>query len=322
MNDKNIREKAILYLYGEMSREEKLLFEQELSGSAELRDVYEKEKELHKLYDLSGKEDIPDSVMTESRSRLRESLREERNKARFAKSGFVERYIRTLMPKAAVALTIFIFGILIGKFVLIELTSDGDIEILQMVSADNNAISADMFGSNDMEITDLRIIEYDRKSGEITLLLDAVSSVGIKGSINNRKVQKILAAALQSDLGPSVRLKSVDLLQRQTDDKEIIKALIYALRHDDNPGVRLKAAQALSLSTNNADVKKALIEALTNDINTGVRIQAILALKDFRDADVLEILKKKMESDENEYIRKQSEESLSNWEIIKTEREI
>ena len=322
MNDKNIREKAILYLYGEMSREEKLLFEQELSGSAELRDVYEKEKELHKLYDLSGKEDIPDSVMTESRSRLRESLREEDNKVRFVKPGFVERYIRTLMPKAAVALTIFIFGILIGKFVLIELTSDGDIEILQMVSADNNAISADMFGSNDMEITDLRIIEYDRKSGEITLLLDAVSSVGIKGSINNRKVQKILAAALQSDLGPSVRLKSVDLLQRQTDDKEIIKALIYALRHDDNPGVRLKAAQALSLSTNNADVKKALIEALTNDINTGVRIQAILALKDFRDADVLEILKKKMESDENEYIRKQSEESLSNWEIIKTEREI
>ena len=322
MNDKNIREKAILYLYGEMSREEKLLFEQELSGSAELRDVYEKEKELHKLYDLSGKEDIPDSVMTESRSRLRESLREEDNKVRFVKPGFVERYIRTLMPKAAVALTIFIFGILIGKFVLIELTSDGDIEILQMVSADNNAISADMFGSNDMEITDLRIIEYDRKSGEITLLLDAVSSVGIKGSINNRKVQKILAAALQSDLGPSVRLKSVDLLQRQTDDKEIIKALIYALRHDDNPGVRLKAAQALSLSTNNLDAKKALIEALTNDINTGVRIQAIVALKDFRDADVMEIFKKKMESDENEYIRKQSEESLSNWEIIKTEREI
>jgi len=322
MNDKNIREKAILYLYGEMSKEENILFEKELSESAGMRDVYEKEKELHELFYLSRKEDIPESVLADSRSRFRESLRQERSKANFIKPGFVERYIRTLMPKAAVALTLFIFGILIGKFVLIELTANGDFEILQMVSADNNSISAEMFGSNDMEMVDLRIIEYDRETEEITVLLEAVSSVGIKGSINNRKMQQVLAVALRSDLGPSVRLKSVDLLQRQTDDEEIIEALIFALRYDDNPGVRLKAAQALSFSTNNSDAKKALLEALTNDINTGVRIQAILALKDFRDADVMEILKKKMESDENEYIRKQSEESLSNWKLIKTEREI
>ena len=322
MNEKNIREKAILYLYGEMTQEETILFEKELSESAELREVYENEKELHELYDLSGKDDLPDSVLMESRSKLRGSLREEDNKAGFIKPGFVDRYIRSLMPKAAVALAIFTFGIVIGKFVRIEIATDGEFEIMQLISPNNNNITADMFGSNDMEIADLRIIKYDEKSEEITVLLDAVSSVGIKGSINNTKIQKILAAALRSDLGPSVRLKSVALLQRQTDDEEIIDALIYALRHDNNPGVRLKAVQALSFSTGNPDVKKALIKALTNDINTGVRIQAILALKDFRDADVLEILKKKMESDENEYIRKQSEESLSNWEIIKTEREI
>ena len=322
MKDKNIRERAILYLYGEMTQEENILFEKELSESAELREVYEKEKELHELYNLSRKDDLPDSVLIDSRSKLRESLREEDSKARFTKPGYVDRFIRSLMPKAAVALAIFTFGILIGKFARIEVSTDGEFEITQLISPNNNTISADMFDSNDMEIADLRIIEYDIKTEEITVLLDAVSSVGIKGSINDTKIQKILAAALRSDLGPSVRLKSVDLLQRQTDDEEIINALIYALRHDDNPGVRLKAAQALSFSTDNPSVKKALIEALRNDINTGVRIQAIHALKDFRDADVLEILKKKMESDENEYIRKQSEESLSNWEVIKTGREI
>ena len=191
-----------------------------------------------------------------------------------------------------------------------------------MTAFHRSNISVDLLGTQGLEIADLYIHDYNSQSGEIILSLDAVSSMGIKGNIKNPKIQTLLAAALQSDLGPSVRLKSVDLLRVNNKENNISEALIYALINDDNPGVRLKAAETLTASHFNRDIMNALLQALLIDDNNAVRMQAIRALKKFDDKEVTDVLKEKMVSDENEYIRFLLKEHFSDKETDKTGREI
>ncbi len=324
MSTDKLKEEVLLYLYGELSDEDKLLFEEDLAKFENLRELYEEEKKIHELYSLTSNKEIPDSLLQESRRKLRERLKEESNSlfTNSPASGGLFYLLFGSPSKTIVAFSMLTIGILLGKFVTIQVEFDNGVEVRQFVSSLDGVISNDLLGSNEMEIADLQIITYDPVSKEITLSVDAVTSVDIRGNIKNDRIQNLLAAALQSDLGPSIRLKTIDLLQMNLENREIVNALINALRNDDNPGVRLKAVEALGPYTSNHDVKDALLNTLINDQNAGVRIQAILALKDNKDPKVLEVLKNKMESDENEYIRHQSKESVSEWTIDKTGREI
>lgn len=324
MSADKLKEQVLLYLYGELSEEDKLSFEEDLAKYDNLRNIYEEEKKIHKLLSLKSDKTIPDSLLQESRSKLRERLREENLKSidYTRSSGGIFFYLFGSTSKAMVALSMLTIGILLGKFISIEVDFDNGIEVHQLTASINGTVSTELLGSGAMEIVDMRIVAYDAESEELTLSVDAVTSVGIKGNISNNKIQTILAAALLSDLGPSIRLKSVDLLQMNIENKKIVNALIHALKNDDNPGVRLKAVEALGPYTDNPDVKDALLNTLKYDQNSGVRIQAILALKDNKDPKVLEVLKYKMESDENEYIRHQSKESVSGLTIDNTGREI
>lgn len=324
MSKDKLREEVLLYLYGELSEKDKLSFEEDLSKYDNLRKIYEAEKKNHEFFSLSSEKEIPESLLQESRSELRRRLKEEKYSS-LTDSSALRGLFNLLFgspSKTVVALSMLTFGILLGKFVSIQLDFDNGVEVLRLTSSIEGIISNELLGSQEMEIADLKIVAYDAESEQITLSVDAVTSVAIRGNISNHKIQTILAAALQSDLGPSIRLKSVDLLQMNIGNIEILKAFIYALKNDDNPGVRLKAVEALGPYSDNSSVKEALLNTLKFDQNAGVRIQAILALKDNKDPKVLEVLKQKMKSDENEYIRDQSRESVSDWIINKTGREI
>ncbi len=324
MSADKLKEQVLLYLYGELSEEDRLSFENDLAKYDNLRNIYEEEKKIHEIYSLRSDITIPDSLLQVSRSKLGERLREENLKSidHTHSLGSILFHLFGSPTKTMVAISMLTFGILLGKFISIEIDFDNGIEVRQLTASSNGSISAELLSSDAMEIADMKIIAYDAESKEITLSVDAVTSVGIRGNINNNKIQTILAAALQSDLGPSIRLKSVDLLQMNIENKEIVNALIHALENDDNPGVRLIAVEALGPYADNHDVKDALLKTLKYDQNAGVRIQAILALKDNKDPKVLEVLKYKMESDANEYIRDQSKESVSDWTIDNTGREI
>lgn len=324
MSSDRLKEQVLLYLYGELSEEDKLSFEEDLAKYENFRLIYEEEKKLHKMYSLRSGVKISDSLLQESRSKLRERLREE-NAVPAAKNSVSEGIIHLLFgspSKTMVALSMLTFGILLGKFVSIEMDFDNGIEVIPRTASMEGNISSDLLGTDMMEIADLKIISYNAESEEITISVDAVKSVTVKGNIRNNEIQTLLASALQSDLGPSIRLKTIELLQMNIENDEIVNALIQALKNDENPGVRLIAVESLGPYSDNADVKDALLNTLKYDQNAGVRIQAILALKDNKDPKVLEVLKLKMDSDENEYIRSQSKESVSDWTIDKTGREI
>ena len=324
MTDTKHTELILLYLYGELLPEEKTAFEKELGENKLLKEEYEREKELHELYSQRTGTEVSDAVLFESRRRLRETLNADFSDS--SRSGAVNGGIIGFQfgnsPKLAGAIAMLIVGIVIGKAVNSDIDFSNGLLITDITAFQSSDISVDLLGTKGLEIADLNIYEYDSKSGEIILTVDAVSSMGIKGNIKNLKIQKLLAAALQSDLGPSIRLKTVNLLRANRYEKKINEALIYALKNDANPGVRLKAAETLTVAHLDRAVMEAFLQALSRDVNSGVRMQAIQALKKFNDKEVTEMLKDKMVSDENEYIRFLLKEHFSDKETDKTEREI
>lgn len=324
MSDAKRNESILLYLYGELLPEEKAAFERELSENRLLKEEFEREKELHELYSQRTGTEVSDAVLFESRRRLMDTLNADFSHTSKLSSerGGIIGFLFGNNPKLAGAIAMLVVGIIIGNAVDIEVDFGDGLEIIDYNAVQSGAVSVDLLGTQGLEIADLNIHDYDSQSGEIILTLDAVSSVGIKGNIKNPKIQKLLAAALQSDLGPSIRLKTVNLLRVNSKEKKINEALIYALNNDDNPGVRLKAAETLTIARLDRAVMKAFLQALSLDENSGVRMQAIQALTKFNDEEVKEALKDKMVSDENEYIRFLIKEYFSEKEIDKTGREI
>ena len=127
-------------------------------------------------------------------------------------------------------------------------------------------------------------------------------------------MQKVLAHALVNDENPGVRLRSVSAFSTQIQklkmpDREVKAALILALKTDGNPAVRKEALKTLQGFPFDEEIKQVFLHVLMRDNNPALRIAAINSLDSARvqgqgtDKDFLEVLKERMQSDENNYIR-------------------
>jgi hypothetical protein len=92
-------------------------------------------------------------------------------------------------------------------------------------------------------------------------------------------------------------------------EKQVKSSLITVLKYDQNPGVRKEALKVLQKFPVDDDIVEAILYVLKNEKNTGMRIAAINFL-DFSklsgqsvDKDLLTMLKERMQSDDNNYIR-------------------
>lgn len=161
-------------------------------------------------------------------------------------------------------------------------------------------------------ITNVRFIDHGKGTGEVEFTFDAVTPVRMRGSIDDPKIQKVLTHAMLNEENPGVRLRAVNAINRQgveSQDPETKSALIKALEADANAGVRREALNALSRLPLDAEIKKAMLHALMADSNPGLRVAAINALDSARtgapgaDSDILEVLRQKAKTDDNNYIR-------------------
>jgi HEAT repeat protein len=162
------------------------------------------------------------------------------------------------------------------------------------------------------KIRNVRFIDQDAGDGEVEFMFEAVKPVRIKGNVNDREIQNILTYSILNEENPGVRLNSINLInanQPQHVDKEIKDVLLDAVRYDVNPGVRREALKTLKNLPYDEEIKDAMLYVLLNDKTSGLRIEAINVLAqaqknghNFNEQD-LSIFKKKLEADENNYIR-------------------
>jgi len=136
--------------------------------------------------------------------------------------------------------------------------------------------------------------------------------------VNDENIQKVLARALVSNQNAGVRLRALNMIGTQSEQKqigipeldaEVKNALITALLHDRNLGVRKEAINVLKNYLPDPVIVRAFLAVLANEKNTGLKITVInsLDLTKYENQpmsrEILDMFKNKAQSDDNNYIR-------------------
>lgn len=305
-----------LSLYDELSDPEKHLMEEHLARCEHCRVALEQLKALHHTLGSVERVSPSEQMLWEARQGLRAVLRLEQDKRsawdRLTEMistwtgaltwGWVPRY-----GMALGGLVLFALGVFLGSRGLVP-DSVRPYLAVQPVADDGN----DALSRGDVEITNVQFVDPDTKDGQIEFVFEAVRPVRMKGSIDDPRIQKVLTYAVINEQNPGVRLRAVNAIgssRQQPADSEFKTALITALTSDTNTGVRKDAFAALQKFPFDEDIKSAFLHVLTHDTNSGLRIAAINSLEKIvsgqrrADQDLVNVLKARVESDENTYIR-------------------
>jgi anti-sigma factor RsiW len=287
------RQWVLRYLYGDLSPEERAAFQARLERDPALRDLLQAEQRFDQLLPQGSGPRAPEALLQESRLLLRAALRREKPPLMERLRAWFE-FVPAPLGWSAGALALLLVGFFLGRGGL-QPTPSSLVGLLR---------------PEDLEVVGLRVHHFEPATGQVSLVLDAVSQVQVEGTLQDRAVQTALATALQGDLEPGTRLQALDLLQGLGHSARIREALIQTLAHDDNPGVRLKAIEALKDLARDEEVRQALRQALRRDLNPGVRVEAVEALKHFNDPATLQVLEEQSRNDVNTYIRGEAARAL------------
>jgi HEAT repeats/Putative zinc-finger len=149
---------------------------------------------------------------------------------------------------------------------------------------------------------------------EVDLQLKAQRPLTVHGTVDDSDVKRVLLYVLRNAdrFDPDVRINAVDLLRARSNDPDVRSVLCQAVHSDRNTAVRLKALEALNGAEPQDLIRETLLDAL-DDQNPGVRIEAINALQSMAakgqvtsDDHLLAVLRDRMRTDPNTYIRLQS----------------
>jgi len=309
MDKQSIRELLQLYLYDELSADEKQSVEDLLKASAEFRSELEELKELHQTLAHYKPAGAVDHMLVEARNELRMAIRRERSRTPWRQklSDFIADSVFAQYKVAFGSVATIALGFFIGYAVFSSPAPENG-PLFQPMTAGS------VVEQSEPQVMNVRFINQDSENGTVDLTFDAVTPVHLKGNVNDPRITTILARALVNERNPGVRLKTVSTISDQTSiqpstEKEVKASLIAVLKYDQNPGVRKEALRALQKFPIDDDIVESILYVLKNEKNAGMRIAAINFL-DFSklsgqpvSKDLLELLKDKMQSDENNYIR-------------------
>ena len=311
MEHRKFEEMVILYSWNELKKEERNEFERHMLGCDSCRNELEQLTKFHELIKTNLAEELDEDALFESRQELIAELRN-LNRKKFQLKNIWDFLTTPSLGSLKLAYSLAAAAILIvaGYFLLFR-SSDAAIqpgkELAQMKS----------------NVTNLQFINSDFDKGEVEISYEQITPVTLKGNVNDPQIQKVLAQSLIDNENPGVRLKTVNaiLSENKAGTSEVLKdALLKAMMYDNNPGVRKEAMNALCNLQFDDKIQDAMIHVLQNDKNSGLRIQAINCLdklndiQKITDPNTINVLKKKMEEDENSYIKLRAKTILTKLE--------
>lgn len=310
MNHQPYREWIELALFEELSDDERQSLDRHLQSCAECRAVFEQTRLLQTTLARVQRVEVTDLLLMEARQEFRAALRKERSKVSIRQRlrEFIGDLVAPPVRGAVGSAFMLALGFLGGYLMFRSLATNGS--IAQRLSGETELTRGES------QIANVKFTDADPSDGEIEFSFDAVTPVNIKGSPNDPGIQSVLMKALTNEENPGVRLRAVSAMtspmvkiELGKKDQEVKDALINAMKYDENPGVRKEALKALMKVPFDDDIRQALLHVLANDKNEGMRVDAINLLTASKDelksADdkLLEILRKKAESENNNYIR-------------------
>jgi hypothetical protein len=283
-------------------------------------------KEMQKFQSIIAQQDsidVSDMLLQEARQQLHTALFQERLKKSWWKDAFepIYEYVFLEHKLAIGGAAMAALGMFVGYVVFVPPRATTGKMTLQERPLVQEAMHVDgrkdSFTQDATRTSNLHFIDSDAEDGVIEFTFDAVTPMHVRGNVNDDRVQKVLARALMNEENAGVRLRTVGAIASRNQggknsDPEVKAALISALKQDVNPGVRQEALRVLLRFPLDTEIKQALLYTLTHDRNSGNRIAAINGLASASmeghsiDQDVLNVLKKKTQSDNNNYVRRQA----------------
>ncbi len=311
MNHQPYRKWIQLGLYEELSAEERQALDGHLQSCVECRTEMEQVQALHANVRKVRHFEVTDELLMEARQEFRAALRNERSTISLWQQ-ITETVDALFAPPLKVALGgAFMLAVgFLGGYMMFRSPAPNDGTIAQSMSKETELTRGES------QITNVKFVDADPSDGEIEFRFDAVTPLQVKGSPNDPGVQSVLVRALANEENPGTRLRAVSAITSPMvkiefgkQDNQVKEALINAMKYDENPAVRKEALKALTKLPFDDDVKQGLIYVLTKDKNEGMRVDAINILTavkgDLKSSDdrLMDILRKKVESDNNNYIR-------------------
>ncbi|MCX6141605.1 MAG: HEAT repeat domain-containing protein [Ignavibacteriales bacterium] len=309
MRHSDYKELLRLSFCDELNEEERRVLDEHVKGCDECLEEVEELRKLGTLLHGGQRFEISEQLLDEARLELRVALRLEQSKRRFW-SQLVDQLDVLTSPALRFALgsaAMIVVGLAAGYLLFKPSEATG-------VAGFTQAVGRTSEQSTGPTITNFKFIGQPLQGSDVEFTFDVVTPVHMKGSVNDAGVQRVLAQALMSDQNPGARLRTVSAIVEQGEalkstDTEIKTALLDAVKSDPNVGVRKQALQALKRFPLDGEVKDALIFILKNEENPGIRIEAIAYLqspefsRQLVDKNLLDVLKEKMQSDNNNYVR-------------------
>jgi hypothetical protein len=311
MNHNQFKEWLLLSVYDELTPEERKALEQHLPECTGCR---EELTELNKLSAAAGKRTLiepSDALLREARRELLVALRIDRSRRGVFER--VKEYVsETIAPQYRIAFgAVAMAGVgLFAGYMIFSLPASSSLPGGLLVDEGNAQYSE----VGDARIANVRFIDADASDGMVEFVFEAVKPMRIRGSVNDKSVQRVLTHALVNDQNPGVRLRSVNTIATQVfqapaQQADIIEALIEALKYDENDGVRREALKVLLQFPMTKQIRDAFFYTLMNDKNPGVRIEAIKGMEKAKDIEtlvddqMLNVLQQRVEQDNNNFIR-------------------
>jgi hypothetical protein len=301
---------------GELESKELNEFEMHLAECPQCSIEFEEQKKLKALVTANYPAEPDELLLFESRQSLRQAIRNEKSKQPLLNKLFSAFQIFSL-PKVKFALggtAVLFTGFFAGYLIfhtqsgsLPQSSIPGPSTMIQTASSEKFSPA-----EGNIKISNVRFIDRDASDGQVEFEFDAVKPVRVKGNINDENIKNILTYSMLNVENPGVRLNSINALSKEYNtgtDPEVKAAIISVAKFDENPGVRRQAIKLLNKYNSDEDAKNALLFVLMNDSTSGNRIEAINSLAKAQKDGVkfnekeLSVFRKKMEADDNQYIR-------------------
>jgi hypothetical protein len=313
MNHRQFEEWLQLSFYQELNEQEQTLLNDHLTMCDRCRTELSELQKLQAVLAHHQPMVVKEQLLQDARRMLRMHIKVESEKLPIGTrlQNLIDGILSPRLQVALGGVAMLIVGILVGYFAF---NASGE----KHLGMRQTAFGSTSLETGESQITNIHFIDRDAQSGEVEFTFESITPVRIRGNVNDENVQKVLARALVTDQNAGVRLRAVSMIGTQSElkpsgapelDREVKTALITALLHDSNLGVRKSAINVLKNYLPDPDIVRAFLSVLANEKNTGLKITAINSLDLSKhgnqpvSGEILDMLKNKAQSDDNNYIR-------------------
>src|SRR3954470_20912445 len=218
MNCEWTRANAALYVYDELKDDERYELERHVERCSGCKSELEAVRGFRMTMSATPLPEPSPNLLASSRMRLSEALESEQPNRGWRRFTFdFAGWLQSMKFAPALTAALLMVGFAAGILTTWQVTTQkrGG-EVAQIVNSQQPVDSA--------SIASIRGITQDPNSNQVKIQYDKVYTDQAQGSINDPKIQQLLLFAARSNINSGVRLDSVDLLSKSSDDSRVREA--------------------------------------------------------------------------------------------------